>query len=133
MPYQLTRDPSGRPRVALSGEPPCCWALQAAPPSIEPELGRGDWLVVAFPAWSMPDIEAVGVALDVARRFGCAFQLGLRPFDSPDEHRSWLPELTGGQTPIWLAFRDGKLRMERHGRLDADTLAEAVTAAFAPA
>ncbi len=123
MPYQITRTANGRPSIVLSGEPPYCNTLDAAPSEREPALDAGWWLVVAFAAWSMPDIAAIQTALDVAKHFGGTLQLGLRPFDHPEEHDAWCLGLEEDErSPLWLLLRDGQVRMKRQGILTVDAL-----------
>lgn len=130
MSYRVTRDEEGRPRVLLDGEPPYSRALDAAVGSREPELARGRWLVLAFPAWSVPGIATIGTALEVARRFGGSLQLGIRPFDDPEEHRGWQHGLedTGGD-PVWVVLHDGIGCLTLTGHLSAEELVASIGAA----
>src|SRR4051812_3786304 len=108
MSYRVTRDESAKPRIVLKDEPPFCRALQAAPISREPELDTDTWLVMCFAAWSVPDIQAIQTALDVARHFNGRLKLGVRPFDTQEEHAAWCPTIedeTG--SPVWVLLRDG--------------------------
>jgi hypothetical protein len=130
MSYRVTRDQTGRPHVRLDGEPPYSRALDAAVRSREPELARGRWLVLAFPAWSVPGVAAVGTALDTARRFGGSLQLGIRPFDDPEEHRAWQPGLEGaGGDPVWMVLQDGIPCLIQSGHLTEDELVASIDAA----
>lgn len=129
MTYHVTRNGDGRPRIDLRDEPPYCRALAAAPSSREAELGGGRWLVLAFAAWSMPDIRAIQTALDAAKRFGGGLTLGLRPFDVPEEFDAWCPGLEGlEETLVWLAFTDGELCLEHRGALTVDELVNMIEA-----
>ncbi|MDP1681562.1 MAG: hypothetical protein Q8L39_07275 [Burkholderiales bacterium] len=93
MSYKVTRDQVGCPRITLTGESAYSHALDAAPSAREPELNTGNWLVMAFAVWSIPDILAIQTALDVAKRFSGKLNLGLRPFDYPEELGAWCPGL----------------------------------------
>jgi hypothetical protein len=127
MSYRVTRGADERPSIVLQDEPAYCRALDAAPPVREPELDRGLWLVMAFAAWSTPDVDAIRTALDTARRFGGALNLGIRPFDSPDEHEAWCPGLGDcGSGPLWVLLRDGELRLKRAGLITRDALVAAI-------
>lgn len=127
MTYKVIRDEGGRPSVALQGEPPYVQALTAAPSMREPELGHGRWLVMAFAAWSMPDIQAIQTALDAAGRFGGSVALGLRPFDETEEFAAWCPGLdVDARSPVWLFLSDGELRGDRRGILTVDELVEMI-------
>ena len=130
MSYRVTRDEAGRPQVRLDDEPPYSRALDASVGSREPELARGRWLVLAFPAWSVPGVAAIGTALDTARHFGGSLQLGIRPFDDPGEHRAWQPGLedTGGD-PVWVVLQDGTPCLTRSGHLTEDELVASIDAA----
>lgn len=113
--------------MTLTDEPPYSYALDAAPSAREPELNTGNWLVMAFAVWSIPDNLAIQTALDVAKRFGGKLNLGLRPFDDSDELGAWCPGLEyGGQSPLWVLLRDGEVCMERSGILAVDELIELI-------
>jgi hypothetical protein len=130
MSYRVTRDQAGRPQVLLNGEPPYSRALDAAVGSREPELARGRWLVLAFPAWSVPGVAAIGTALDTARRFGGSLQLGIRPFDDPEEHRAWQPGIEdAGGDPVWVVLQNGIPCLTRSGHLTEDELVASIDAA----
>jgi hypothetical protein len=130
MSYQVMRGPDGRPSILLNEEPPYCVALEAAPTMRESELNNGLWLVMAFAAWSLPDIDAVHTALDAVKHFGGIIKLGLRPFDNPEEHATWLSGLDdNGISPLWLLLSDGDLRMMRQGTLTLDDLLGAIESA----
>lgn len=130
MSYRVTRDQAGRPHVHLDGEPPYSRALAAAVGSREPELARGRWLVLAFPAWSVPGVAAIGTALEVARRFGGSLSVGIRPFDDPEEHRGWQHGLedTGGD-PVWVVLQDGTPCLTLSGHLTEEELVTSIDAA----
>jgi hypothetical protein len=89
--------------VSIPGEPAHIHALKMAPESIEPELMQGVWLVVAFPVWSAPVRESVSAALGCARDNSGLYQLGIRPFESHDELRTWWP-LCGAPAVTGLAL-----------------------------
>jgi hypothetical protein len=127
MPYRVTRGADERPSIVLEHEPAYCQPLAAAPPAREPELGQGLWLVMAFATWSMPDVDAIRTALATAKHFGGALKLGLRPFDSPDEHQAWCRGLaSSGNSPFWVLLRDGEIRMQRAGLITMDALVAAI-------
>ena len=130
MSYRVTRDQEGRPHVRLDGEPRYCRPLAAAVASREPELARGRWLVLAFPAWSAPGVAAIGTALDAARHFDGSVQLGIRPFDDPGEHAAWLlgPGDVGSD-PIWVLLQDGSTHLTRRGHLSQEALVASIEAA----
>src|SRR5579859_4345320 len=123
MSYRVTRDQAGRPRVWLDHEPSYARPLDAAVSSREPELAHGRWLVLAFPAWSIPGVATIATALDVGRRYGGSLQVGIRPFDDPEEHTGWQPGLEpAGGDPVWVFLDDGALRLTLHGHLTEDEL-----------
>lgn len=126
MSYKVTRDQVGCPKITLTDESPYSHALAAAPSMREPELNTGNWLVMAFPVWSIPDNLAIRTALDVAQRFGGKLNLGLRPFDDAEELGAWCPGIEdGGQSPLWL-LRDGEVWMKRSGILAVDQPVEVI-------
>lgn len=129
MSFRVTRDQAGRPRVWLDDEPSYARALDAAVGGREPELARGRWLVLAFPAWSVPGIAAIGTALDTARRFGGSLQVGIRPFDDPEEHRAWLHGLDYTDSdPVWVVLTDGTPCLTLHGHLTEEELVASIDA-----
>ncbi len=130
MSYKVSRDKNGCPRIVLTGEPPYFHALVAAPSGREPELNTGNWLVMAFAVWSIPDNLAIQTALEAAKRFGGKFNLGLRPFDDFKEFGAWCPHLEDdGRSPKWVLIRDGKVCMEHSGILTIEELVEVIEGA----
>lgn len=130
MSYQVTRTAEGQPRIVLDGEPRYCRVLEAAPSAREPELNTGRWLVMAFAAWSKPDIDAIQTAIDAVKRFEGTLTLGLRPFDYPEELAAWCSGLAGdGNTPIWVLLSDGTVRLKLRGLLTVDAVVEAIKGA----
>jgi hypothetical protein len=128
MSYQVTRDQNGMPNLILSGEPAYCHALGANVKVPEPEIGTGQWLLMAFAVWSAPDVAAVQVALDLARSLGGKLNLGLRPYDDLDELREWYPGITlEGNGPFWILLRDGVVCQYRTGIFTTDELRGAIS------
>jgi hypothetical protein len=128
MSYQVIRDQNGAPDLILSGEPPYCHVLAANATGSEPDICAGQWLLMAFAVWSAPDVAAVQVALDLARSLGGKLNLGLRPYDDPDELREWCPGLTPeGSGPFWILLRDGAVCEYRTGIFAVDELREAMS------
>ncbi|BBJ23430.1 hypothetical protein [Candidatus Nitrotoga sp. AM1P] len=127
MSYKVTRDQEGCPSITLTDEPSYAHALDAAPSARELELNTGNWLVMAFAVWSIPDNLAIQTALDVAKRFSGKLNLGLRPFDDMEEVGTWCPDLEyGGQSPLWVLLRDGEVCLKRSGILAVDELVEVI-------
>lgn len=128
MPYQVIRDQNGAPHLILSGEPAYCHALAANVTAPEPEIGAGQWLLMAFAVWSAPDVAAVQVALELAHSLGGKINLGLRPYDDPEELRGWCPGITPeANGPFWLLLRDGAVCQYRTGIFTADELRGAIS------
>lgn len=131
MSYKVTRDQDGYPSITLLGESSYSHALRAAPSARESELNTGNWLVMAFAVWSTPDNLAIQTALDVTKRFGGKFNLGLRPFDDLEELGVWCPDLENdGQSPVWVLLRDGEVCVKRSGVLAVDELVEVIGNAY---
>ncbi|HEX6369269.1 MAG TPA: hypothetical protein VF006_10070 [Longimicrobium sp.] len=129
MSYRVRRDPRGVPGLTLHDEPAYCHALAANVPALEAELARGVWLVMAFAAWSGPDVDAVGDAIGLARRYGGRLSLGLRPYDDAAELNAWWPDADPDASgPFWVLLRDGEVRRHTAHRLAADQLDEWVRA-----
>jgi hypothetical protein len=127
MSHRVTRGADGRPRIELEDEPAYCTALQAAPAGREPELDAGLWLVLTFATWSVPDVNAVQTALDVAKHFEGTLKLGLRPFDYPEEHAAWCGDLAGEDaSPLWVLLRDGRLCMKLAGSATPEDMVVAI-------
>jgi len=87
MSYQVIRDQNDVPKLILSGEPAYCHVLAANATTPEPDIRAGQWLLMAFAVWSVPDVAAVQAALDLARSLDGELNLGLRPYDDTDELR----------------------------------------------
>ncbi|MGH2886147.1 MAG: hypothetical protein ACRDPA_26200 [Solirubrobacteraceae bacterium] len=127
----LTREGYGRPAVSLTDEPPFCHALAARPFAREAELDRGLWLVIVVAAWSAPDVEAVRTAIDAVARFQGRVQLGVRPYDDPDEVETWCPELRdAGGSPMWAILDDGVVVAVDGGIRSADQLVATIKRAL---
>jgi hypothetical protein len=120
MSYKVTRDTDGRPSLTLTGEPLYCQVLPA-------DTGVGVWLVMAFAVWSAPDTAAVRVAIDAAKHFAGQVNLGLLPFDDPDElQAARFATAHDGRSPVWVLLRDGAVAMERTGVLTVDELVDVI-------
>jgi len=127
MTLKVTATPEGRAVLQFAGEPAYCHALDAAPGAREPMLGQGRWLVLAFARWSQQDVKAIQAALDAVRHFGGAVQLGARPYDDPEEHRTWLPEIadeTG--SPAWALLENGVVRHRGSGPRSREELIDTI-------
>jgi hypothetical protein len=106
----LQVDASGREVVTLANAPPYVHALEMAPARREPELDRGDWLVLVFAVASVPDVRAVREAVKAGRVFGGRVQVGVRPFGDYDETEAWCGSYGGTrESPLWLVLRDGRV------------------------
>jgi len=135
--------------VVLSDEPSYIHALKMAPEALEPELGSGLWLVVAFPVWSGPVRDSVRAAIAYAKQYGGKFHLGVRPFDYHEEMSAWWPASEvpagGGMSltvqddphrrevhittdtstdPAWLVLKDGQVVYRGTGARSAEQLGE---------
>lgn len=133
----------------FSDEPDYIHALQMAPEAMEPELGSGIWLIVAFPVWSGPVRDSVRASVACAKRYGGKFHLGVRPFDYHEEMIRWWPadetpaggEMTvtlqdaphrrevhittdNSTDPIWLVLKDGRVIHRAAGPRSAEQLNE---------
>ncbi len=96
--------------LVLDREPNYCRALPMAPLDMEPQLRQGRWIVLQAAIWSVPDHTAVSVALSVVKSFKRAIQLGIRPFDYPEEAATWCPSIAKERgSPVSLILRDGVL------------------------
>jgi hypothetical protein len=132
MSFELQPIEGDRWKLVFSDEPSYIRALEMAPLSIEPELGSGVWLIVAFPVWSGPARDSIRAAISCARERGGEFHLGARPFESREEIYRWWPVSERGRAgeqilevrddgtsrqvhistdqsddPAWLVLRDG--------------------------
>lgn len=126
--------------LVFSDEPDYIHALQMAPETMEPELGSGLWLIVAFPLWSGPVRDSVRAAVACAKKCGGKIHLGVRPFDYHDEFIRWWPgdeipagdettvtvqDTPGGRevhitadnsaVPTWLILKDGQVAYQGTG------------------
>jgi hypothetical protein len=128
MSYQVIRDHNGAPNLILSGEPAYCHVLGANLTASEPDISIGNWLLMAFAVWSVPDVEAVQVALELAHSMGGKLNLGLRPYDDPDEIHGWVSAVTPESNgPFWILLRDGVVCYYRTGIFTVDELREAIS------
>jgi len=49
--------------------------------------------------WNVKDIRAGHRAIEIVKRFRGLIQLGLIPFNYPEENLAWISGLSGGQLP----------------------------------
>lgn len=150
MSFHVTAAAGGRWAVTLENEPEFVVPLAMAPLRLETELLSGRWLVIAFAIWSTWDRIESRRAIDFATRYHGRLRIGLRPFDFPEEIRSWVPkhfdsplgdvaeilttesdgriEVTirgrESQNPFWVTIRDGEFTAVRRGRLSDAELQE---------
>lgn len=125
MPYQVIRDQNDVPHLILNDEPEYCHALAANATAPEPDIGAGQWLLMAFAVWSAPDVAAVNVALELARRLRGKLNLCLRPYDDLNELRGWCPGITPeANGPFWILLRDGAVCQYRTGIFTTDELGD---------
>ena len=97
-------------------------SLQTAPDAREPMLAEGTWLVLGFAVWSVPDRQAIDVALSAAQAFRGNLLLGVRPFDDHAEFETWSEAQERAGSPVWLLLRAGTLLSERMGQISVDDL-----------
>ncbi len=152
MGFTVTSDGLGRSQIVPVDEPSWIVPLPIAPTSLEDGLRQGRWLVVSMSVWNMHDIRAGHRAIGVVNRRGGLLNLGLRPFDYPQEHATWVPDfettLIGDQaeivaseqdglrevvitgradaSPVWVAFLDGRVVSIRHGQLSDAEISELI-------
>jgi hypothetical protein len=127
MSFELQRDELEKFCITLKDEPPYCRGLVSAPRAREPELDQGTWLVLCFAGWSGPDVAAVQVALDAAKRMGGRLNLGVRPYDYREEHAAWCTEIKDQRgSPIWVLLHNGDVLWWRTGELTVEDLVAAI-------
>jgi hypothetical protein len=115
--------PDGKYEVVLTDQPDNFHALKMAPSEMEPELSQGLWLVLHVAVWSGTDQAAIEVALELAEEFKGQLEVGVRPFDSHEEIRCWLPDVSEQyRSPIWLILREGKKLCEKVGLSNKDAV-----------
>jgi hypothetical protein len=152
MGFIITSDELGRSQIVPVDEPSWIVPLPIAPPSIEDGLRRGRWLVVSMSVWSMHDMRAGHRAIEIVNRRGGLLNLGLRPFDYPQEHAAWVPDfdatliedqaeivaseqhdlrevvITGraDASPMWVTLLDGRVVGLRCGQLSDTEIGELI-------
>lgn len=143
MGFTFVTDEKGRSRVMLENEPDYIAPLQIAPSCLENKLKQGNWLVVCMSVWNLNDIRAGHRAIEIVKRHRGRVQLGLRPFDDPEENLTWIFGVPSGQlpeqveillaeqdnkreaiiratetaSPVWVAISDGKVAAIKYGLL----------------
>lgn len=143
MGFTFVADEKGRSRVMLEGEPHFVAPLQIAPPCLENELTQGNWLVVCMSVWDMNDLRAGHRAIEVVKQHRGLVQLGLRPFDYPEENLTWISDVPGEKlpeqveilvaeqgnkrevmirgektaSPVWVVISEGKVAAVKYGPL----------------
>jgi hypothetical protein len=149
MSFSYRKSEDGRWTVILTDEPDFVHALNAAPESIEPELIRGFWLIVAFPVWSGPARASVRAAITCAKEQAGKFRLGLRPYEFENEFENWWPgspmpqaastqiEILGDEQfrevristdhkmiPRWVVLRDGQVVHSGAGPMSSEEVSQ---------
>jgi hypothetical protein len=148
MGFTFVADEKGRSRVKLENEPNYIIPLQTAPQYLENNLKQGKWLVVCMSVWNLNDMRAGHRAIEIVKRHRGLVQLGLRPFDDPEENLTWISDVPGGQqpkqveillaehdnkreviiratetaSPVWVALSDGKVAAIKYGLLSDDEI-----------
>jgi len=116
MGYKIHSNKNGRFELLFIDEPEYCHALMMSPTLKEAKLSDGTWLILLFAVWSAPDLEAIKMAVTLAKKFNGQIQLGVRPFDEHQENWLWCPEIKAAfVSPIWLVFENGRVIVEHVG------------------
>jgi hypothetical protein len=74
-----------------------------APESLEPELRKSEWLVLAFAVRDAKDRPVIDVACQIAITLRNT-RVAVRRFELADEFTTWAPELAGNET--WLSVSE---------------------------
>jgi hypothetical protein len=90
MAIEFTADAKGRSQIVITGEPNYVVPLKIAPDSLEEFLTTGKWLCVSISVWSLQDIRAGERAIELIKKLRGPVNLGLRPYDFPQENESWV-------------------------------------------
>jgi uncharacterized protein (TIGR02996 family) len=83
--------------------------LALSPPSLEPHLRTGGWLILAWAIRSEPDRAALVRLGESVLRHRWPVAVGARPFDDPAEFIPRCGDLGTLASPVWLRFSDGRL------------------------
>jgi hypothetical protein len=127
MSFRVSGDVDGRPRITLTGEPSYCHALDGTTSGGELDFDHGIWLVMDFAVWSMPDVVAVQIALDAARHFDGSLNLGLLPYDDPEDLSAWpWHDDSDDPGPHWALMRDGAVTWRHNGNPALDELIDMI-------
>jgi len=125
----------GKLQLSFDNAPSFVRPLEMAPATRELELGRGNWLVLAAGAWSVPDVRCIFTAIHVLEQpdFNKEnLKLGVRLFDDYQEIKTWYPEYDGSaESPLWLCYSHGKVVGTRSGVLTKEQIADLVRNSFA--
>lgn len=123
--YEIQLSENGKFELKFINEPEYCQALIMSPAKREAKLNDGIWLVLLFAVWSVPDIDAIKMAVTLAKKFKGKVKVGVRPFDYHQENQLWCPEIKETfASPIWLVLKDGQLIMEQVGRRTEEELTQ---------
>lgn len=129
--YDITCDDKDRFRVTFRNAPANLHGLGMLPDQIEPELTKGDWIVLCLAIWDSRDRPTIELASKIAIDYPF-MQVAVRPFEVPEEFDSWVPELhldietsaeassvegnvsirissNGSDHPMWLKLSNGKV------------------------
>ena len=101
-----------------------------APAAREPELERGNWLVLAFAVVSVPDVACIPRAVQAVQTFEGKVQLGIRPFNDYDESRTWYQAYGNPESPLWLVVRNGVVVHEEKGPRSVEQVVNFVKTSF---
>jgi hypothetical protein len=110
--------------IRIEGAPKNVRCFPMAPDAREPELRRGTWLILNFAIASVPDARSVVTAVRCANRLGQTVSVGVRPFSSYDELKSWCPQYVrpSAESPLWIVMKDGEILGDLSGVQTEDTL-----------
>ena len=132
MKYSITNEGNECYRIRFLNPPEYCHALGMAPEEIEPNLIKGNWIILLVAVWSGPDRAAVDFALkSMDEMKDKNINLGVRPFNMHSEISKWCAEAKEKwRSPVWLWLKDGKLVDEKSGLLTENSFFAATFSAF---
>ncbi|VTR98004.1 hypothetical protein [Tuwongella immobilis] len=126
MPFRYTTNDMGKTQLVLEGEPDYVVALASSPSGLEDELKQSKWIVVCMAEWSIHDLKAGHRTIKLVAPYSDRVKLGLRLYDYPQEHTTWVPDpvtvLTGDQADIVASEQNGIREVTITGRADASPL-----------
>lgn len=128
--FVITSTSKRQIHVQMPHKPANLFVLESYPPTMEPEVTHGRWLVIVWSVYSGQDVHVARSSREIANQLADDCKVGIRPTRSFEDLSSWLSEHESidhhTATPLWLVLEEGKVIDWTGGMMKADDAKEFV-------